>query len=242
MYQDFIFQPLYNLLVYIVDLLPGHQVWVSVALLTLLVKIVLIPLYRKQIRTQYVMSHAMPKIKAIQEKYKDKKDQISQQAMAKETMAIWGEYKLNPLTPFMILIVQMPVLFALYQIFFSGIQAHKDLLYTNNLIPEFLNQTFFGIELSSRSIILAILAGLTMFILNWIMFQNKDPKIEESEFQKSLNLQMKYFLPIVIGAVSYFTPAVVAIYIVVGNLFGIAQEYWIRRPLEKKLKLELEAR
>lgn len=242
MFQTYIFAPLYNLLVYIVSFLPGHEVWVAVALLTLLVKIVLIPLYRKQIRTQYVMSHAMPKIKAIQEKYKDKKEPTDQQALAKETMAIWSEYKLNPLTPFVILIVQMPVLFALYRIFFSGIEAHKDLLYKNNFIPEFLNQTFFGIQLSSKSILLAVIAGVTMFILNWIMFQNKDKNMEESEFQKSLNLQMKYFLPLVIGFVSYITPAVVAIYIVVGNLFGIAQEYLIRRPLEKKLKLELAAK
>lgn len=242
MYTTYIFTPLYNLLVYIVNFLPNHEVWLAVALLTLLVKFALIPLYRKQIHTQYIMSHVMPKIKAIQEKYKDKKDQGSQQELAQETMSLWKDYKLNPLTPFIILIIQMPILFALYRIFFTGIEAHRDLLYKNNFIPEVLNQTFFGIELSGKSIVLAILAGVTMFILNYIMFQNKDKSIEETEFQKTLNMQMKYFLPIVIGVVSYVTPAVVAIYIVVGNLFGIAQEYWIRRPLEKKLKEELAAK
>jgi YidC/Oxa1 family membrane protein insertase len=242
MFQTYIFAPLYNLLVYIVNFLPGHEVWLAVALLTLLVKIALIPLYRKQIRTQYIMSHAMPKIKAIQEKYKDKKDTESQQALAKETMSIWSEYKMNPLTPFLILIIQMPILIALYRIFFTGIEAHRDLLYTNNFIPEILNQNFFGIALSSRSLLLALLAGVTMFALNWIMMQHKDKIMEESEFQKSMNLQMQYVLPIVIGVVSYVTPAVVAIYIVVGNLFGIAQEYFIRRPLEKRLKVELAAK
>jgi YidC/Oxa1 family membrane protein insertase len=242
MFQTYIFAPLYNLLVYIVSVLPGHEVWMAVALLTILVKLVLVPLYKKQIRTQYIMSHVMPKIKAIQEKYKDKKDQTSQQSLAQETMALWKQYKLNPLTPFVILIVQIPVLFALYRVFFTGIEAHRDLLYTNIHIPEILNQTFFGIELSGRSLLLAVLAGLTMLALNWLMFQNKNKNIEESDFQKSLNLQMQYVLPVVIGVVSYITPAVVAIYIVVGNLFVIAQEYLIRRPLEKKLKVELEGK
>lgn len=242
MFQTYIFAPLYNLLVYIVSFLPGHEVWIAVALLTLLVKFALIPLYRKQIRSQYVMVHVMPKIKAIQEKYKDKKDKDSQQALAKETMSIWSEYKMNPLTPIIILVIQMPILFALYRIFFTGIDAHRDLLYTNNTIPAILNQDFFGIALSSRSLLLAVLAGVTMFALNWIMMQHKDKAIEESEFQKSMNLQMQYVLPVVIGVVSYVTPAVVAIYIVVGNLYGIAQEYLIRRPLERKLKTELASK
>jgi YidC/Oxa1 family membrane protein insertase len=68
---------------------------------------------------------------------------------------------------------------------------------------------------------------------------HKDKNAEETDFQKSLNLQMMYVLPVVIGVVSYFTPAVIAIYIIVGNLFGIFQEYFIRRPFEKEIKQEL---
>jgi YidC/Oxa1 family membrane protein insertase len=238
MFNTFIFAPLYNLLVWLLSVVPGHYVWVAVALMTIIVKVVLVPLYKKQIKDQLVLAHISPKIKSLQEKYKEKTPE-NQQLMAKEVMDLYKDYKVNPLRTILILLIQLPVLFALYRIFLGGIDKHLDLLYSFVTKPEFVNANFFGIEMSARSLLLALVAGVTMFILNKFMFMHKDKNTEETDFQKSLNLQMQYVLPIVIGSVSYFTPAVIAIYIIVGNLFGIFQEYFIRRPFEKEIKQEL---
>jgi YidC/Oxa1 family membrane protein insertase len=242
MFQTFIFTPMYNLLVFLVNTIPGSEIWVAVSILTLIIKICLIPLYKKQVKDQVTIAHITPKIKALQEKYKDSKKPEDKQKMGQEMMGLYKEYKVNPLMTILILIIQFPILFALYKIFLDGVNKHSDLLYSFIQKPDNINTFFFGISLESRSIVLALVAGITMFILNVAMFKKTDPAVEESEFQKSLMLQMKYVLPIVIGAVSYFTPAVVAIYIIVGNLFGIAQEYYIKRPLERKIKLDLASK
>lgn len=238
MFNTFIFAPLYNLLVWLLSVVPGHYVWAAVTLMTLLVKLALVPLYKKQIKDQLVLAHISPKIKSLQEKYKEKTPE-NQQEMAKEVMGLYKDYKVNPLRTILILLIQLPVLFALYRIFLDGIDKHTNLLYGFVTKPEFVNANFFGIEMSARSLLLALIAGVTMFILNKFMFMHKDKNAEETDFQKSLNLQMMYVLPVVIGVVSYFTPAVIAIYIIVGNLFGIFQEYFIRRPFEKEIKQEL---
>jgi YidC/Oxa1 family membrane protein insertase len=239
MFTTFIFAPMYNLLVFIVSHVPGSYMWIAVSILTLIIKLCLIPLYKKQVKDQVTIAHITPKIKQLQDKYKDSKPE-DKQKMGQEMMALYKEYKVNPLMTILILIIQFPILIALYQIFLKNINTHYDLLYTFVSEPVYINNMFLGIDLSQRSLVLAIIAGVTFFVLNIFMFQkHKDNKVEETEFQKSLMLQMKYVLPLVIGAVSYFTPAVIAIYIIVGNLFGLAQEFLIKRPLESKVRLYL---
>ena len=235
MFTTIVIQPLYNAFIYIVNYLPGHELWVAVVILTILLKIILVPLFKKQVRDQVVMQHLSPKLKELQEKYKNQRE-----VLAKETMSLYGKFKVNPLLSILILIIQLPFLIGLYRIFYYDLAMYKDLLYSGVNFPESISHLFFIFDLTQKSIILAVLAAITQYLLGDLMFKNK-ANTEESEVLKAMNMQMKYFLPVMIGVVSYITPSVIALYMIVTNIFGIIQEILIKKPLEEKVKKELSS-
>ncbi len=236
MFTTIVIQPLYNLLIFLVNLLPNHDLWIALVVMTILLKTILIPLFKKQVRDQLVMQHLSPKLKEIQEKFKDKRD-----LLAKETMALYGKYKVNPFVSILILIIQLPFLIGLYQIFFYEISSYQNLLYAGLSMPSPINNYFLGVNLSQTNILFAVVAGLSQYVLGVFMFKKKTKEEEanEPEIMKAMNMQMKYFLPLVIGGVSVVTPSVIALYLIVTNLFGIGQEIIIKKPLEKQIKIEL---
>lgn len=235
MFTTIVTQPLYNILIYIVNLLPNHELWIALVILTIIFKIILIPLFKKQVRDQLVMQYVAPELKRIQEKYKDKRE-----ILAKETMAVYGKYKINPLVSILLLFIQLPFLIGLYNIFYNDISYYKNLLYSGIVFPENISHLFFGINLTETNILLAIIAGVSQYILGAYMFKEKTDKEKESETEmmRAMNMQMKYFLPVVIGVVSIVTPSVIALYMIVTNIFGIIQEIIIKKPLEAKIKSE----
>lgn len=235
MFTTIVIQPLYNALIYIVNFLPGHQLWIALSILTIAFKIILVPLFKKQVRDQLVMNYLSPKLKEIQEKYKDQKD-----VLGKETMALYSKYKVNPLMSILVLIVQMPFLFGLYRIFYHDLSFYQNLLYSGITYPLEINHLFLGINLTEKNIIFAIVAAVSQYILGAYMFQKKSPEEEanEAEMVRAMNVQMKYFLPLVIGFVSFITPSVIALYLIVTNIFGILQEIHIKRPLAEQIKKE----
>lgn len=237
MFTTIVIQPLYNFLIFLVNLLPNHDLWIALVIMTILLKVILVPLFKKQVRDQIVMTHLSPKLKVIQEKYKDKKD-----VLAKETMAMYGKYKVNPFVSILILIIQLPFLIGLYQIFYSDIATYKHLLYTGLVFPEYINHFFLGVNLADKNIFFAFFAALSQYVLGVFMFKKKTKEEEanEAEIVKAMNMQMKYFLPVVIGVVSFVTPSVIALYLIVTNIFGIGQEIVIKNPLEKQVKKELQ--
>lgn len=238
MFNTIVLQPLYNALIFIVNVLPNHDLWIALVVVTIVFKTILIPAFKKQSRDQIIMQHLAPKMKALQEKMKDKREDL-----AKETFALYKKYKINPFTSIFILLIQLPFLIGLYQIFFYGIQSYSYLLYPSLQLPETINNLFFGFNLSEKSIILGLFAGASQYILGLYMFKKKTEEElkAETEFLRAMNLQMKYFLPIVIAVVCVITPSVISLYIIVTNLFGIGQEIVIKGPLEKQVKSDLLA-
>lgn len=235
MFTTIVIQPLYNALIYIVNYLPGHELWIALVVVTLVLKLILVPLFKKQVRDQLVMNYLAPKLKEIQEKYKDKKE-----ILAKETFALYGKYKVNPLMSILILIIQLPFLIGIYQIFYHNLSEYRHLLYSGITFPANISHLFLGIDLTQKNIFLALLAGISQYALGAFMFKEKTGKEKEAEPEmlKAMNVQMKYFLPLVIGFVSYITPSVIALYLIVTNIFGIVQEIIIKKPLEEKIKKE----
>jgi YidC/Oxa1 family membrane protein insertase len=236
MFTTIVIAPLYNALIYIVNVLPGHQLWISVMVLTVAFKIILIPFFKKQVRDQIVMNHIGPELKKLQEKYKDQRE-----VLAKETMFIYSKYKVNPLISIFVLLIQLPFMFGLYKIFYHEIGYYQELLYTGLLIPNNIIHSFLGVDLTeSKNIIFAILATVSQYILGAYMFKaQKQGSGNESEIVQAMNIQMKYFLPLVIGVASYATPTVIALYLIISNIFGIVQEILIKKPLTFKVEKEL---
>jgi len=109
------YDPLYNGLVLLIDILPSADVGIAVIILTLLVKVLILPLSIKATRTQMKLKVLEPKIKELQTTYKDKREE-----QALKMMEMYREAKVNPFSSIFLLLIQLPIIIALYIVFARG--------------------------------------------------------------------------------------------------------------------------
>ena len=242
-YNTFFYNPLYNGLVFLIDVLPGADVGLAVVILTVLVKFVLFPLSQKALKAQASIKLAQKEIEEVKKKYAD-----NRQLLAQEMLTVYKKYNINPFAGFLTLLIQIPVLFALYFIFFRGglPNINVDILYSFISAPETVNMHFLGIfDVSSRSVVAAILVGVTQFFQARYALAKQELPTEagfKSDFVRGLHIQMKYVFPVIISLIAYSLIAVVSLYWIVSNIFGICQELYLRkRAREEGLKNVIEA-
>ena len=122
---------------------------IAVIILTILVKILLFPLTQKSIESQAAMSLLAPEIDKI------KKSGASKEEQARMTFELYKTHKVNPFSGCLPVLVQLPVIFALYYVFFKGINFESNLLYSFIHVPDKINITFLGlIDISGKSLFL----------------------------------------------------------------------------------------
>jgi len=224
------YEPLYNGLIFLINVLPGESAALAIIILTVLVKIALYPLSKKSISTQVKMRAIEGDISAIKEKKKGDRE-----AIAKETMALYKQHGINPFSGCLTALIQLPIIIALYFVFLKGLVYQGDFLYNFVHFPEHIDTAFLGlIDLAKKSLILALFAGGAQYLQSiYTIPKQKEmeggkPSFAE-EFSRSMNMQIKYFIPLLIGFVAYSTSAAVALYFIVSSLFAIGQEYIVRR-------------
>lgn len=209
-FNTLFYQPLLSALIFLYENLPGHDFGVAVIVLTLLVKLALYPLGTKGIKSQKALQDLQPKIKELQERFKDDKNR-----QAKEVMDLYKKEKINPFSGFLLLIVQLPILFALFQVFWKGLNGNAG-----------IDFSFLGlIDLSERSIVLVILAGLAQF---W-QAKAQGPAPSSGMMQK----QMLYFMPLFTVFILWRMPSAIALYWLATTLFTIGQQYITLRKSKK---------
>jgi YidC/Oxa1 family membrane protein insertase len=230
LWNEYLYTPIYNLLVFFVGVVPGGDVGLAVIAVTLFIKVLLAPLSFAALKTQKAVKIMEPELKKIREKYKDDRE-----TQAKELFALYKKYDVKPLASFLTFFIQIPILIALYFTFLHEKlpQIDTDLLYSFVAIPETISPLFLGAFLiSSGSVALAALAGLTQFAQSSLMMKVPEKKPDASmqeEFGRSMALQMRYAMPIIIAAVAYYTSGAVALYFIASNTVGIVQELIARR-------------
>lgn len=227
------YNPIYNALVALVALVPGGDTGIAVILLTVVIRLILLPFSLSAARTQLAMRVLEPKIKELKEKHKGDKEKE-----ALETLALYREERVNPFASILSVFIQIPVLLALYWVFFyepfSIINTAR--LYTFTPIPPTVSLEFLGIiSMAGKSIVLAILAGLTQFLqAHMALSGTMKPSTSggmQGDFQKVMNMQLKYVFPFIIATISYTTSSAIALYFVTTNLAGALQEWYVRRTL-----------
>lgn len=240
-YHIFIHDPLYNGLIGIFTLLPWADAGVAIIILTCVVRLILFPLSRKAVHTQVKMQEINPALAAIKEKYKD-----NSQEQAKKTLELYKEKGVNPFSGVLVLLIQLPIIFALYRIFlYAGFPTvNKTILYSFVQAPEHINTVFLGlINLTQKSVVLAVLAAVTTFFqlkLAAPIPTNKSKDGSKSfgdNLAQSMQTQMKYFFPVLVFFISYKISGVIALYWLVSNLFTIGQEIVVRRKLKARISL-----
>ena len=233
LFNQILYYPLFNALVWLYNIIPGQDLGIAIIILTALIRLILYPLSRKAIRSQKAMAKLQPEIKEIRKKYKNKEEQ------AKAMMGLYQKYKINPFSGCLPILIQLPILVALYRVFFTGLDPQKlNGLYSFIEQPSSLNPIFLGlVDLSQRSIVLAILAGIFMFIQSKMLMPQKalqstqGTKIAGLDISSLMSHQIVYFMPLITIFIAWNLPAALPLYWIVITLFGIVQQHFTKAEI-----------
>ena len=227
-FNEIIYRPIFNLLVLIYNLIPGQDFGLAIVALTILIRLIFIPLSIKTLRSQKEMTKLQPRIRELQEKYKGDK-----QTLGRETMALYREHKVNPLGGCLPLLIQLPFLFAIYRAFSVGLDPKSlSALYPFVQNPGTIRDVSLGfINLSQRNPILAIGAGLFQFIQSKLSVGVSSPQAKSGpkDTTQIMNRQMLYFFPIMVIIISWSLPTGLVIYWLVTTLFSIGEQLFINK-------------
>jgi YidC/Oxa1 family membrane protein insertase len=236
MFHTYLINPIYNAFVYLIGVMPHGDVGLAIIAMTLLVRIIFYPLFTSSIKTQMGMQAIQGQLDEINTKYKDNAEE-----RGRRTMELFKQYNVRPFSAFLALLVQIPVFIALYYAFFHvGLPTiAADLLYPFVHVPAEVSTNFFGIVdlLGKHNIILALIVGGLQFAVVRLSLVRTKNAASATQSQKAQELQkqmMLYFLPALIGVVSYTLPAAAGLYFAVGSLISLAQEWIIQRQIVAK--------
>lgn len=176
---------------------------VAIILLTILVKLITLPLTFKQYKSMAGMKKVQPLMKALQEKHKDDKVKLQQ-----EMMALYREHKINPLAGCLPMLLMMPIYFALYRTIYSAVELYRAdfVLWLTDLSVE------------DPYYVTPLLLGVLMMIQ-----MRLNPSAVEQMQQKII----MYVMPVVFTAMMLFLPSGLVIYILVNTVLGIVQQVYM---------------
>ena len=223
-----LYEPLLNALAFLVSVIPGGDVGIAVIILTILVKVALLPLSHRSIESQAQMNMLAPELNKI------KKSGASKEEQAKLTFELYKQHKTNPFSGCLLVLVQIPIIFALYYVFLRGINFENGILYSFVHVPDSINMLFLGfIDITKKSLLLAILAGVSQYLQAHFMPKPAPAAAGSGSFQdsfaKSMHLQMKYVFPFVVAFIAYSISGAVALYWITSNIFMVGQQLYIKK-------------
>ena len=244
MYHEYIFRPLYNGLVGIMDALPWIDIGLAVVIFTIIVKLALFPLSKASLLTQVRMKAIEPEANKIKAEFASDK-----QTQALKIMQLYKEKNIKPFSGVLLLFIQLPILLALISVFYKVIPTvQADLLYSFISVP-LVKTHFLGlIDLTQKSLILSLLTAIIQFVqLHYspasrqLTAKNKDGAPQGTDFASqlsgSMGKQMKFMLPLLAFASTYWiipsrfpqAASIIAIYWATSTLFTLFQELYIRK-------------
>ncbi|MPQ44405.1 membrane protein insertase YidC [Clostridium tarantellae] len=215
-----IFDAIHNLVTSMGIFSVGAGYVMAVFLLTLLVRLLVLPLNIKQMKSQVKMQEIQPEIAKIQKKYKNNPEKLNQ-----ETMRLYKEYKINPMSGCLPLLIQMPILFALYYVFmtpsFKAGTAGVSFLWLTDLSGP------------DKLMILPILSAATTYLSSYIMQKSMSSNAENGGINmNTMNLVMAGMM----GFMSINFPSMLVLYWVIGNIIQMLQTYILVVIPNKKKK------
>lgn len=223
-YNFVLYKPLLNALFLLYYYLPFHDFGIAVILLTIIIRVILYPTMIQSIKSQKILSELQPKIQEIQRKYKDEKEK-----QTRALMELYQKEKINPFGGCLPLLIQFPILIALYQVFWKGLKLEEmENLYSFIPRPQLIDPNFLGwVNLAQPNFFLAILAGLSQYFQTKMATPSIKTQIQKSDFSKILQNQMLYFFPLFTVFILLKLPAAIGLYWLITTLFSIIQQYFI---------------
>lgn len=252
-FSSVFFAPVYNLLVFLIWSLPGHNLGLAIIVVTLIVRlIVLVPQHHILVNWRKMQS-IQPKIRDIQEKYK-----WDQAKIGMELLELYKKEKVNPAGSCLPLLIQLPLLIVLYWTI-SWITSISNYYYLYWFQSDFdiskINPNFLWLNLIKQEWKSWLLLAILIWVSQWIQIKmslsfqekkkvkwkivEKEVKVDDpiSEFMPDpnvMNLFMLWWMPAMIAFSSYFFPSWVGIYWLIWTLFTLVQQYVVNHFFEKK--------
>ncbi len=247
-FRFLITQPLFNGLVFFIEMLPTHSLGWAIILLTLIVRMLLFYPNQKAMRSQRKLQKLQTHIKALRKKHKD-----NQQVLAMETMALYKKHKINPMSSCLPMLLQMPFLIGIYSVVKDGLSPHLNhLLYPfhANVDLSIVDANFMGLNLGIPNVwVLPVLVAVAQFMAIKLSLaeakkqqpaETKKKKNNKKEQEPDMGEQMEqmqkmmlWMLPLMIGFFTSTFPAAVGIYWLTSTLFGIGQQRLVNYQLDK---------
>ena len=233
LFNEIFYKPLFNGLIFLYNIVPGHDMGVSIIILTAAIRFILWPLTNKGIKNQRVLTRIQPQIEEIKKKFKDNKE-----AQAKALMGLYSENKISPLAGLLPVIAQIPIIIALWRVFLNSLNLNLSSLYSFVSVPDRIQPIFLGlVDLSHKNVVLAILAGVLQYLqTKMIMSPSSAQPSGGSDFSRIMSKQMLYFGPVLSIVIFWSLPAALPLYWIVTTLLTILQQYLNRengRELDK---------
>jgi YidC/Oxa1 family membrane protein insertase len=251
LFHEILYRPLFNGLVFFYKV--TGDLGVAIIIVTVLIKILLFPLSKKQLKSQHDIKKIQPKINEIKEKNKGDRE-----AQSREMMELYKKEKINPAAGCLPLLVQLPILIALYRVFIPGkslfidgdhLRVAMDTLYSFPYLQSVteIKNTFLGIvDLTQRSIPIALVSSFLQFIQSKTLSsskkkekekeKNKEKEKQDSQpaFQDVFSNQMIYMMPVITFFFGISFPAALPLYWSVSTAITILQQQFLGKKLNKK--------
>jgi len=254
-WRTFFWKPVYNLFIGFLDITSKNLGW-TIILLTLFIKLLLFIPTQKGMKAQRIMQKLQPELEKIKNK-----NAGNQQAIAMQTMELWKKHKVNPFSSIVPMLIQFPVLIALYYVIEGGLSEYQsfflyDFTWFSNFEYADISYNFYGfLELLQTplqymsALWLPVVVAIAQFFAMKLSFAKMKQQQEErkkdknykkpegfmgdmqGEMQKMSGVFM-YILPVMILFFTMFLPLAVGVYWLISTLFSIGQQYAVNKIVD----------
>ncbi|MEK7195658.1 MAG: YidC/Oxa1 family membrane protein insertase, partial [Patescibacteria group bacterium] len=204
----------------------------AIIFLTILIRLLLFPIFYESLRQQKIQQALQPHIKKIQEKHKNNRED-----QTKAILNLYTEHKANPALPIILILLQLPVLIALFLIFKAGITAESlNSLYSFVPRPLTINHTFFNLlDLTKASLLLTVLAAIAQYFQSKLAIVKPKPGETQTDAER-IGRSLVYVAPLITLAVLWTLPAAIGLYWITTTIFSAAQQVIINKGKHGELK------
>lgn len=224
------YRPTLNLLVYFYETIALRDFGIAIILVTVFIRLVLYPFFHRGAKQQMLMQRIQPEVKKIQEMHKRDREK-----QTKAIMELYKEHGVNPFSSMLLLIVQIPILLALYWVVEAVLKPGAlSGLYSFIQQPGTIHTLFLGsIDLASPSILLILLAAVAQYFQARLAIYRHPPGTVALSPTEKMTQQMTFIGPIITIVIFYSLPAAVGLYWLITSLFSVFQQIIVNRHFKK---------
>ncbi len=213
--NTYISTPLFDVLIFIYNNIAFRDLGLAIIILTVLVRIILLPFFYKGAKDQTLMQHLQPKIKEIQDRHRSDKTK-----QAEALMSLYREHKINPLSSILLLIIQIPIFVALFDLFSTKIKTYA-----------FVSPTLFTlVDLTSKSVVLVLLAAVLQYFQTKLMMGRQTTGGGAAVRMQKAMLGIG---PVITILILINLPSAIGLYWLIFTAFSFFQQIFINKAIAK---------